>query len=224
MEIIKKWIASGKVYRVGVAIYNQLGSDQLLKKLFNSEAETPYKRERLLKELKKIAADSNNQQSAIQAQKNEQSPVVATVANFSKIWPRDSCIDAVETELWNQAVVLLKERSHLHSLLFTATSDEQRREIAFKLLRKDDRLDKIYGDRDYYRKNKHLPDQSNKPQYVTDPGIMITRITNLQRYINREKKKLKDGPNAAAQARLTAFIQEYNHYAKIIGKEELKNE
>jgi S-adenosylmethionine/arginine decarboxylase-like enzyme len=222
MDIIKKWLANGKVYKVGVAIYNQLGTDLLLKKLFTSEAETPYKRDRLTKALQEIANTSTAQVKEIDSQKNEQSTAVATVANFTKIWPRETCKDATETELWNQAVLLLKERSHLHSLLFSATSDDQRREIAFRLLRKDERLDKVYADREYYQKNKHLPDQKDKPQYVTDPGIMVTRIANLQRYINRVKKTLTQGPNADAQARLEEFVKEYNHYAKIVGKEEVK--
>ena len=221
MDVIKQWLKAGKVYAVGVAIYNQVGTDANLRRLLNSEAETPYKRERLQKALMEIAAGKQAVAIEDKAQEKGESAVVASMTTFKLHWPREACKDEVELAMWEQVARLLKERAHLHASLFHQTGDDARRAAAFQLLRKDDELDGIYEKRKYYLREKHLPEQP-AVEYVTDPVLMLKRAINLDKSIRRNRQTLAKGPNPDAQARLEAYIKEYNHYAPLLGKEEVK--
>jgi len=97
--------------------------------------------------------------------------------------------------------------------------DDSRRKAAFELLRKDDELDAIYTERDFYRATGTAT-QPKAVQYVTDPYLMAKRFTNLQRYIRALKKEIRDAGGATddQSARLTAYLDEYNHYATLMKK------
>lgn len=210
MDVIKTWLRSARNYAVGVRLYLEFGDDAVFKRLLQAEAETHYKREQLLKRLTALSKNAPPAPPEAQAPQVEQA--AATLATFKKTWPEIACKSPDEKKLWEQAVVLLKERAHLHSTLLHLPDDDARRAVAFQLLRKDDELTAIYDQRKYFLQYGKLPEaESSAPEYVTDPFLMAKRIENLSRNIRRVTN-----PDRKAE-----LVAEYNHYARLQGKKEL---
>lgn len=212
MEVITTWLKGARNYQVGVRLYNQLGNDKTLLQLLNSETETPFKKEKLVKALQVLVTAPTELKKEEDAQVNETSLAAATVATFKRQWPESACNTADEKSLWEKAVILLKERAYLHATLFHQPDDNARRIVAFRILRKDDELTGVYNSRKYLLLHGQLPEE-DKPsdEYVTDPFLMAKRIATLQRYINRTTNP----------ERLLAFKTEYNYYARLMKKTEV---
>ncbi len=214
MELIKLWLAGSRDYTTGVKLYLQYGHDALLKKLFGTEQETPFKRQRLADELHLLVQDKAPSPGTIDA--------VGTTdgAAIIKSWPAQVVSDDVEQALRESWLLKYKEMQHLHSLLLTYTTDEERCIAAFKILRLDMECDILLQQRDYYREHHELPLNLEKEnQYVQDPLLMGIRIASLQRYIRREGNKLRADPaDVKVAARRQEFINELNYYLARLGK------
>lgn len=239
MKDIKDWLDKGskRHYRVGVMLYLKYGTNNLFKKALTTEDESPYKKERLMKELKALAETEPPsppehqlgphkpapqkpapQKPTPQKNKITLTPTVSSPnqpANTPKQWPRSACRDDYELSLWEKAAVLLKEIAALHAYLSTAPSDYERRMYAFELLRKDDELDKVYDARDLYRMQNIKKEEPPDIEYVTDPHLMAKRIENLKKYIRRVKGDIvKLGDTEERRERLQSFVKEFNYYAE----------
>jgi hypothetical protein len=178
--------------------------------MLSSEGETPFKKAKLIAEIEKLDLPEEKQQK-IQVQEIAQVQEKST-GNFFKNWPKESNKDDIELSLWLKASRLLKEIADMHSQLTLLPTDEERGRMAFALLDKDDELDKVYEQRDYYQTHGRLPNDQ-EIEYITDPKAIAKRLVALQRYIRREKQNLKDNPaNTEAAARLARWEQEYKHY------------
>jgi hypothetical protein len=240
MQDVIAWLNNEKKpYRVGVMLYTKYGSNLLLKKSFTTEPESIYKKQRLLKELSALVpavvlpTEKQNEpkQVAPNIKVKPGEPVKpepslpagrdvlpAASATIHKTWARVECRDDYELKLWEKAALLLKEIASLHAQLSACFSDYERRTVAFNLLRKDDELDKIYEQRDYYRVTHKEVDPS-PVQLITDPFLMAKRISALSRYIRREKTNITTkGDTQERRDRLKGFVEEYNAYAEKVNK------
>lgn len=221
MELITQWINNPRRdYSVGVQLYCMHGGDATLKRLFTAEAETKYKAEKLLKALKAIADGTETIKKAETEQATIETTTAATQATFYKGWPKESNRDETENSLWEKAVTLLKTIAHIHGTLMHLPSDADRCQAVFELLRYDEDLDDVYAAKEYYRENGCLPGKEADLEYLTDAFLIGQRISNLGRYIRREKANVaKNAANVEAVSRLQAFTKEFNYYAKKLGKE-----
>jgi hypothetical protein len=117
--------------------------------------------------------------------------------------------------------LLLKEIAAIHSTL-PLLDPPKRLAAALTLLRKDDELDGIYEQRDYYEKHGALPGIPDASPLIEDPFLMGNRLANLKRYIRREKQAVAADPeHAGAKGRLASYVHEYNQYMRKLGKEEV---
>ncbi len=213
MKLIEDWLKGGQNYAVGVRLYMQYGRDKNLQRLFTSEGETPFKKQKLVAALKDLVAGEPSAKTA-----PVPTSITTTQDAFVKTWPASANTDDVLQDLWNQARLLLKEIAEIHGKLDVVPDDEQRRKLAFELLRKDEQLDEVYNQRDFYQ--KHGKPMATEPtfQIITDPWLMAKRLANLKRYIRREKQAVaKDAANQAAADRLKQYTTEFNIYAAKIG-------
>ena len=212
MEMIKAWLNGSRNYAMGVKLYVQHGDEPLLKKLFISEGETPYKRERLEIALNELFRDSKPSTA------DNTSPDYTPKKQFEKQWRADDLKDDIEKSLWQQYRLKHKEMDDLRSQLLHFSSVEECREAAFKILRLDEELDEVIYCRNFYKEHGRLP-ETEQVQYITDPFLMADRMSNLKRYIRREKQALeKDSGNTAAACRKKEFVDELNHYLNKLGK------
>jgi hypothetical protein len=206
MENIRGWF-SHKDYIEGVRLYLKHGQDPVLKKLFTSEQQTDYKRQRLEKALKEVLKGS-------EVIKPEERPQLTITM---KSWPIEAAKDDVLKALRAEWLRKFKEMQDLRSQLMLLPNDDQRGEAAHRVLDLDDECDAIYAKRDYYLEHGTLP-AAPKEEYVVDPIKAAKRMDVLTRYIRRERAYLKKDPgNVNAAARKIKFTKEYNHYAERFG-------
>jgi hypothetical protein len=215
MNLIEAWLKGGQPYAIGVRLYMLHGRDKSLHRLFNSEGETPFKKQKLAAALRELVSGA-----PATSKGSKPAPVYAhTQEVFAKSWPESKNTTDTHSQLWQQARLLLKEIAELHGKLDVVGDVDERRQIAFQLLRKDDDLDEIYAQRDFLTEHGHLPKPQPSFQTITDPYLMAQRIANLKRYLRRERKAVATDPeNEVAAARLKEYTEEYNHYAIKLGR------
>lgn len=246
MKEIAEWLKGPRHYRVGVMLYLKHGTNALLKKSLVDEPESKYKKDKLVKSFERMlekevqplrvelpsALATGKKEKAPTNIKPETSNLKPELASDSKnplegaegqsftpkSWSRSDCKDDYEIKLWEKAMRLLKEIAAHHANLSAAFSDYERREIAFNLLRKDDELDAVYEERDYYRQHK-VAKEAAGIEYITDPFLMAQRLVNLKRYIRREKQNIvSKGDTSDRRERLSDYVKEYNYYAEKMQK------
>lgn len=185
----------------------------MLKRLFTSEKETPYKRQQLADELREICNRAIDKGPG-----DHQEHPKSSNAQISKSWPYESCRDEVEKTLRANWLVKFKEMQDLRSQLLLIDDMDNRCKAAFRILRLDREGDQYFFQRDHYRKYGRLPDQHTTP-YVQDPVVMGVRMESLKRYIRREGEKLRDDPdNVNVASRRREFIKELNFYLHKLGR------
>lgn len=215
MKLIDDWLRGGQPYTVGVRLYMQYGADKQMHRLFSSEGESAFKKQKLREALAALA--TGNKQPATGTHKP--TPVASTQEVFAKSWPAAKNTSDTMRDLWEQARLLLKEIAEIHGKLDVVPDTDQRRKLAFELLRKDEELDGVYAQRDFYETHQKLPDVAPSFSPISDPYLMANRIASLKRYVRREKQKVAaDANNQAAVLRLKQYTEEYNYYATKLGK------
>jgi hypothetical protein len=214
MQVIKDWLKGGQSYDVGVRLYMRYGRDKQLQRLFTSEGPSDFKRKKLASALKEIAELGEAKPPPMKAITVS---VDTTQANFIKSWPEPTKDDEAKL-LWHEARLLLKEIAEIHGKLDVVPSDEERRKLAFQLLRKDEELDQVYVKRDFFLKHQKMPVEALPFIPITDPHLLAKRLANLQRYVRREKLAIdKDETNEQAKGRLAVFEAELNYYKEKTG-------
>ena len=210
------WIKGGQNYQIGLRIYLEHGENKKLIRLRTTEGESVFKKQKLLaalQELKEGKAPSSHNSGLTAA--------TATNDVFVKQWPSARNKDKVLQELWEKARLLLKEIAMIHSTL-PHIDEPQRLQAAITLLQKDDELDDVYVQRDYYEKHGKPIGVPDGPVLIEDPYLMAARIANLRLNIRREKQAMKkDSDNGNAALRLKSYLIEYNQYMKKLAKPQL---
>jgi hypothetical protein len=214
MDLIRAWLKGNKDYKTGVKLYVQFGGDSLVKRLYTTEKETPFKKGQLEADLRALL----NEQSFQDLSDQPTAPIINT-QNIVKAWPADSCRDDLEKAIRTRWLMKFKEMQDLRSQLLYLPTDDQRCDAAFRILRLDRECDQLYYERDHYRQHGRLPLDDTTDDYIQDPMVMAMRITSLQRYIRREAVNLsRDPSNKDAAARRLKFITELNFYYNKLGK------
>jgi hypothetical protein len=209
MHDIRTWLKGTRDYVQGVKILLTYTTDDILRRLFTTEGKTPYKTQLLEKALKSILSTSASQQSP-----SAESPSKMTF----RTWEEQADQGPLLSSLRLQWLKAFKEMQDLRSQLLLVESKDERCEMAFRILRLDAECRELLYKRDFFRIHGKLPEE--KPHdFVSDPLHMAVRIESLKRYIRREGEKvLKDPSNADAVARRSKFIDELNHYLKLLSK------
>ena len=138
---ISNWLASGRDYETGVALYQQHGSSGLIKRLLTSSC-TSYTRDVLAKELSKLVVTAPTPPS------RTRSPDLAR--------PVASTLPDMLVELRQARRPLLSEREYLHARL-ELLSEVERGEAALCILAIGDELQKSYEAEAHYEKYGTLP-------------------------------------------------------------------
>lgn len=218
MKLIEQWLQGGQPYNIGVKLYLMYGADVQLKRLLSTEGETAFKKQQLAAALRQLVQPAPLVATTDAAPPSPKDNTPTTHEVFAKQWPSSLNKDDVLKGLHEQARLLLKEIASMHASL-PHLPDDERKQTAFALLRKDDDLDALYYQRDYYLQHGRLPDQPGF-ELIADPLLAAQRIANLKRYIRREKLAVKkDAGNVGAIARLKAFEDEMHAYKVKFGKE-----
>lgn len=200
MEDVLHWLNNSRNYQAGVELYLKYGRDKLLKTLFTAEAESEFKRTRLVKALKELYNNFQHPTSpkaAIQRQLEKQDPT----ENF-KYWPPIPIADPVLAALYESWRPIYAEMMNLQARIYEVAqlgnSDPAKAmeasEMVHRILDLDDACDEIYAKRDHYYQHGTLPANVQNHEPVGDPVKMAVELNNSLRYIREYKAKLKKDP------------------------------
>jgi len=208
MQAIQQWLDSGRPYVVGVSLYMRYGHNANLKRLLTTEQQSPFKTEQLHKALLDLVK---------QEHKTSAAPSAPTPSKVILTWTQPADSNKVELALWHKARLLLKEIGVLHSSLTIITQIEARRDAALLLLDKDDELNDVYTQRDYYRLHGHLPEESNEAGYFSNPFDIARRMQTVKRAIRKFKARVaKNANDVVAAGKLQQLTNEHNYYAHLL--------
>lgn len=209
MQIVQNWLNGPKNYYVGIAIYETIGTDDLLKELFD-KGETPYSKKRLEAELRAFL-DSGGTEILPQATDEQES---------SEMPPAD---DAILNAIRDEWQPLYQEMNLLRHKLdqYQGNSEQmiaERDPIAFAILELEQRCMAIWDKREHYLKHGRLPDvEQDELAIPTDPVELGKFLENLKKNIRRNRKKMADQPGKPEYAQL---YKDYKFiYQKITGNE-----
>lgn len=214
MDDVRNWLNGNKNYDEGVKLLVKYSSDERLKRLYQIEGATDFKRNRLLQELQKIynSGAKTHHSPLTTHQPTHHSPL--TIANPSK-WPVK--MDEVVAALFQQWKPLYSERNDLCSRLYDVAkqNESQAGKMAHRIMDLDDAIDIIYDKRDYYLQHGHLLNESKPKKFVVDPIKMPLALANAERYVRTFKNKLKKHPeNVKTAAKLKQWEETVIYYKK----------
>lgn len=224
MEAIRQWLNGKRLYSTGVLLYTQYGKDTLLKKLF-CEAETNYKKDRLITALQDLLSNKKETDEITVSSKEVQLKKLQAEKTIGIGW--SDKMDAVEKALYEQWKPKFLEMMDLISQLYPVAKEgvtdpwkrEQAGKMALRILDLDDECDDYYSQRDYYLKNKRLPEEKPYGDICLDPQLMPLKLQNHKRYAREFRNKLKNEPgNVKAAEKLKEhewFISKYEEELKM---------
>lgn len=221
MQEIYAWL-NNPDYQSGIVLFLQHSRNKRLNNLFRTEAETPYKRQRLIAEMK-----------ALLERKEEKQPVTEynqdTHTSSTNGWPPKPITDVVLLALYDQWKPLYDEMLNLQARIYDVaeqaeTGDDVKRlqscQMAHRICDLDDECDAIYAKRDYYYQHGKLPAAPVQKEVIGDPVKWALELQNLLRYERRYKLLLDKEPgHRLADKRAQSLQQcreEIAHYRKLL--------
>jgi hypothetical protein len=182
-------------YKIGVELFLKHSRNKRLNDLFRYEAESPYKKARLLKEINLLIS------------KHQEKPPVeydtATHTSITVGWPPKPITDVVLAALYDQWKPMYDEMLNLQARIYDvalqATNGNDLKmlescQMAHRICDLDDACDAIYAKRDHYLQNGSLPTEAPKREIVGDPVKWALELQNLLRYERRYKNILQKEP------------------------------
>lgn len=182
---IKNWFNTGKPYAKGVAIYEQLGGNETLKKLF-AQKETAFNKRSLEAELAMLL-HRPNKQLLDTANFKQHTPTVHTPIDISALPEVLQKQNVRKGELYIQATRLHEQLTHL-------STDQERFDCAKKILDNFEEIKVIWADLDYFQANKQLPEKYIPKTVSMDTTFTIAdmeRLRNLRTYLSKHKNNPK---------------------------------
>lgn len=230
MEAIRIWLNGRRDYKTGVRLYSLFGKDMLLKRSF-LEAETPYKRNRLIEELQKLVAvckpvmrvtANQLQEMAVKAPVAPAAPKVPENIYEYRWSPNPDQVERSIYLRWKQKYVELMDLvSRVGDVARAGEKDHSQKEeagrMALRILNLDDEVEEIYAERNYY-----LDKGKQKATYpygepCQDPLLIPTKLQNAMRYVRQYKTALaKDPADTAAANNLEKHQWFVSYYKKML--------
>lgn len=216
MEAIRIWLNGKQDYHTGVRLFAIYGNDLALKRSFAETIVTDYKKKRLLEVLEQLITTAPASSPAIPSK-----PIIRTPGVVKSLDPQKPTIpqsspfpDFTPEKGWNenrdpteQALHINWKPLFLELMNLTARVGDIARagktdplkkieagRMALRILELDDQLDRIYQERDMYRKNGQLPDKRPYGEPCIDFKQMPVKLANHQRYVREYKSKLAKQP------------------------------
>jgi len=192
-------------YDAGVKLYILYGNNATLKRVLTTEAETPFKQQKLREALTQILNTAKPAITTVARDIDNLQPSQVTQTNVLKSgWPSQPIEDTVIAALYNRWRPLYGEMKSLqHRIDDIARQAETDRnklmeagQMAFQILDLEDEILTVYYDRDYYYQNNRLPATKDKEEMpVVDPVKWMVELEKHKRYVRRYTKKISDNPN-----------------------------
>lgn len=207
---INQWIANGKPYNDGVAIYAQYGFSLVLKNLF-AKGPNNYNCEKLSVELGKILdkhqhkpikaiVKNINRTKSVQKELSKNTDIPSSknhTPRYSELQVPGYNFNELPEQLkyeWQLRIKYFKEAESHHYRLDSLQTEAERKAAVDVILQNFDKIDELWSRLDYWGKHGIvLPDvdkKESKAQEITDPLEMIKRRNNLRSNITKGRKKL----------------------------------
>jgi hypothetical protein len=208
MDLLKQWLNGPRLYADGVDLFVSHSRDKKLNALFRNEAETEYKRKRLVLEIEKLISKA----STDPVQQYPQQPKQILQSG----WPARPIADPVIAALYEQWKPLYDEMLNLQARIYDVAvigmdNDLKHLEagtMAHRICDLDDLCDEIYSKRDYYYANGKLPAVEATRKLITDPTKWASELENLKRYERRYVDLLQKHPqHRLAAKRATQLVK-----------------
>lgn len=227
MNDIRDWYNGRRNYKEGVALYLKHGNNAQLKRLFTAEAETPFKKEKLISAIGEILVPQKKLKSF--SLHKEGPEIIKRINNLiqpaEKRWRQEDNQDDIEKALYLQWKPLFAEMMNLVArvgdVARAGTKDPSKKDeagrMALRILELDDQCDDIYFNRDFYLKNKKLPAEEKLVDISLDPNKWHTRLESHKRYVRRFRNALdKDPSNLSAAEFLKKHEWAVGEYKKLL--------
>jgi len=206
---IQQWLSGKKDWAVGVALYNAHGDHELFKQALK-QGKSPYRRERLIELLKKLADKQP------EAPKVAQEPQLKKVVVGKLILPENRI--AEDQDIYRgEWLPIYKEMMNLHARMEDMKPDE-RGKAAHEILRLERTMRYIWWKRDYHLKYKEKIDDEKPTVQVTDANAIRLKLQNARSYRSKVEKLLITQPmNERLLTRLDKYKREIANLEKRLG-------
>jgi hypothetical protein len=200
---IRTWLASGQDFAQGVALYDELGTSDVFKRLFSLGA-SAYSQGVLLRELKALAVEPPAAVAPPQPEPGPPAPAPAGPA----MPPMSAPAEALLAGLASQLKAVRDERSHLHpQLTAPGLRKTGRQKLAGQIVGLTDKENELKAALAHVREHGRLPGPVPVAE-ITDPGEQRRLLDNRRSL----RSKLKKNPARAADlARVQADIDLLTH-------------
>jgi hypothetical protein len=208
MEIIRKWLTSGKNFHVGVAIYKTLGNNDQLKILF-AQGKTAFAEQALLKELSLLLT----------------SPPAAVISKTARTEVIPESTDSVLKAIRNEWLPKYQRMNYLRHELdkFKGNAPSMvasRKPIATEILTLEKECNNHWEEADEYVRNGKVPTAAPEFDLIVpeDPLERAKSIENAKRNIRRNRQQMTKHPDKPAPALLYDKYRDFyfrltgNHY------------
>lgn len=207
MNSIKEWLHGARNYVMGVALFKAHSSNTVLYEMF-AQGFSPYRAERLLQEMEALSS------LKVTVALPSVSPTPIALAIREEVLPEN--IPTHETDPYREKwLPIYAEMNFLRHNLLNAKNDQERGELAHKILDMEQQCMNIWHQRDYFLKYKeHLP-EINENYIITDRNELHRKLMNIRTYITKATKKLSDNPeDVKAMSRVVRYREEASRIEK----------
>lgn len=184
-ETIEKWIASGRDYSTGVAIYAEHGKNTAYKSLFQS-GKSPFTEKKLGDLLHEM----------LEAAK----PKARSYANKPKYQVTELSPE-LQQEFTDKGK-LYKEASALHGDMFHERDQQKRAQLREQIVKNFDRISDTWNKADAYIIRQR--------ELNNDPVKLIQERNNIRSQISKARKKGQQDKLNSLEARLAEITQQIN--------------
>jgi hypothetical protein len=210
MVIVDRWLSGKQNYIIGRVLYDVLGNERTVKELF-AKGETPFAKNKMVDELKKLNEKSSVQFSSFTI---DHSPLVATQRTG------DAVMHSLDAE-WKEKYARMNLLRHKLDEYGERNDDEARGACATlckEILELEQQCMKIWTSRNVYEETGHLPEVNNKKIEIPTEAIELGKfIENRKRDMRRYRKKMQDEPAVAKWSQL--YNDHHQLYKEATGKE-----
>lgn len=195
MDSIRDWFNNGRSYKIGVALYNTYGDNELLKTAL-AQGYSDFRMNKLVEAMEELL-----EQNPKETQSHEVKP--------QPLHKTEEEPDPYKGD-WKP---LYKEMQFLFAKLTNEMSEEERGRIAFRILDLERTCKRFWNARDFERQYGYkMPVEDPKKDILADKNQLVNRRNTVRTYISRYKKlKLAEPENAAKHQ---SFIDKYRDELK----------